>query len=114
MNLMLWKLRFACFTNKIGTYISIFICDNFHTTLYSVHLISIQVNLHIIGTIPVACENFVLTNQIRCLAMLFDLNFGGPDERRKIASVVDMRIGEPTRPVRGRERRMAIYWKNSG
>jgi THO complex subunit 5 len=83
------------------------------TAVHNVHLISIQVNLHIIGIVPVACENFVLANQIRCLAMLFDLNFGGPDERRKIASVVDMRIGERTRSVRGRERRMAIYWKNS-
>lgn len=70
-------------------------------------------NLHVIEIIPVAYENFVLANQIKCLAMLFDLNFGGSDERRKIASVVEMRIGEPTRSVRGRDRRMAIYWKNS-
>ncbi|KAJ4817616.1 THO complex subunit 5 [Rhynchospora pubera] len=89
--------------------------EYFHGSKWQIELraMEAEINLHVLGVIPEDYENYVLANQIRCLAMLFDLNFGGSDERRKIASVVDMRIGEPSRSVRGRDRRMAIYWKSS-
>lgn len=106
---MLWKQRFAySFLQRTFPY-----RNNFTQHAIMSILIPIQVNLHILGIIPGSCENYVLANQIRCLAMLFDLNFGGSDERKKIASIVNMRIGEPTRSVRGRDRRMAIYWKST-
>ncbi|KAG2654287.1 hypothetical protein PVAP13_1NG475314 [Panicum virgatum] len=76
-----------------------------------------EVNLHILRSLPWSCEDYILTHQVMCLAMLFDMHFDEDYEKRKVTSVIDVGLCKPvsgtmlTRSVRGRDRRQTIYWR---
>ncbi|KAK3155378.1 hypothetical protein QOZ80_2BG0202480 [Eleusine coracana subsp. coracana] len=78
-----------------------------------------EVNLHILRNLPSSCEDYILTHQVMCLAMLFDMHFDEDYEKRKATSVIDVGLGKPisgtmlTRTVRGRDRRQTIYWRGA-
>uniref|UniRef100_A0A0A9HGP5 Uncharacterized protein n=1 Tax=Arundo donax TaxID=35708 RepID=A0A0A9HGP5_ARUDO len=78
-----------------------------------------EVNLHILRSLPSSCEDYVLTHQVMCLAMLFDMHFDEDYEKRKVTSVIDVDFCKPvsgtmlTRSVRGRDRRQTIYWRGA-
>ncbi|KAJ1281171.1 hypothetical protein BS78_04G287400 [Paspalum vaginatum] len=78
-----------------------------------------EVNLHILRSLPPSCEDYVLTHQVLCLAMLFDMHFDEDYEKRKVTSVIDVGLCKPvsgtmlTRSVRGRDRRQTIYWRGA-
>ncbi|KAJ3695901.1 hypothetical protein LUZ60_001278 [Juncus effusus] len=86
--------------------------SKYHNELRSMEA---EVNLHILKVIPLECANYTLAHQVKYLVMLFDLYFSEPDERKKIMALV----GEPVsgnlraRFVRGRDRRMSVYWENT-
>lgn len=79
----------------------------------------LQVNIHIMRTIPFDEENFVLGHQVLCLAMLFDFFFsdGNLSSERRHTSVIDVGLCKPvngelaSRSFRGRDRRKMISWK---
>ncbi|CAN6233308.1 unnamed protein product [Urochloa humidicola] len=78
-----------------------------------------EVNLHILRSLPSSCEDYILTHQVMCLAMLFDMHFDEDYEKRKVTSVIDVGLCKPvsgtmlTRSVRGRDRRQTIYWRGA-
>lgn len=78
-----------------------------------------EVNLHILRSIPLSYEDYILTHQVMCLAMLFDMHFDEENEKRKVTSVIDVGLCKPvsgtmlTRSVRGRDRRQTIYWRGA-
>jgi len=78
-----------------------------------------EVNLHILRSLPWSCEDYILTHQVMCLAMLFDMHFDEDYEKRKVTSVIDVGLCKPvsgtmlTRSVRGRDRRQTIYWRGA-
>ncbi|KAL6635190.1 hypothetical protein ACP70R_027861 [Stipagrostis hirtigluma subsp. patula] len=78
-----------------------------------------EVNLHILQNLPLSCEDYMLTHQVMCLAMLFDMHFDEDYEKRKVTSVIDVGLCKPvsgsmlTRSVRGRDRRQTIYWRGA-
>ncbi|PUZ77790.1 hypothetical protein GQ55_1G401800 [Panicum hallii var. hallii] len=78
-----------------------------------------EVNLHILRSLPSSCEEYILTHQVMCLAMLFDMHFDEDYEKRKVTSVIDVGLCKPvsgtmlTRSVRGRDRRQTIYWRGA-
>ncbi|KAG2661805.1 THO complex subunit 5A-like isoform X1 [Panicum virgatum] len=78
-----------------------------------------EVNLHILRSLPSSCEDYILTHQVMCLAMLFDMHFDEDYEKRKVTSVIDVGLSKPvsgtmlTRSVRGRDRRQTIYWRGA-
>ncbi|KAF0931304.1 hypothetical protein E2562_002643 [Oryza meyeriana var. granulata] len=78
-----------------------------------------EVNLHILQVIPLSFEDYILTHQILCLAMLFDMHFDEDHGKRKVTSVIDVGLCKPvsgtmlTRSVRGRDRRQTIYWRGA-
>ena len=78
-----------------------------------------QVNLHILRSLPPSYEDYILTHQVMCLAMLFDMHFDEEHEKRKVTSVIDVGLCKPvsgtmlTRSVRGRDRRQTIYWRGA-
>ncbi|XP_051192497.1 THO complex subunit 5A isoform X2 [Lolium perenne] len=78
-----------------------------------------EVNLHILRDLSVSCEDYILTHQVMCLAMLFDMHFDEGNEKRKVTSVIDVGLCKPvsgtmlTRSVRGRDRRHTIYWRGA-
>ncbi|KAL8141127.1 hypothetical protein V2J09_007148 [Rumex salicifolius] len=83
-----------------------------------------EVNLHILKMLPFEQQNYILSHQVRCLAMLFDFYMNEasqPSEKRKHTSVVDVGyvgLAQPvtgtllTRSFRGRDRRRMISWKD--
>ncbi|KAL5844856.1 hypothetical protein ACOSQ3_010920 [Xanthoceras sorbifolium] len=80
-----------------------------------------EVNLHILKTVPLDQENYILAHQVRCLAMLFDYcmaEASPSSEKRKSTSVVDVGLCKPVsgrliaRSLRGRDRRKMISWKD--
>ncbi|KAM3244147.1 hypothetical protein ACQJBY_055831 [Aegilops geniculata] len=77
----------------------------------------LQVNLHILRILPRSYEDYILTHQVLCLAMLFDMHLDEDHEKRKVTSVIDVGLCKPvsgtmlTRSVRGRDRRQTIYWR---
>ncbi|KAM7521007.1 hypothetical protein LguiB_019969 [Lonicera macranthoides] len=82
-----------------------------------------EVNVYIVKMIPSDEENFILSHQICCLAMLFDLYMDeGAEclEKRKSTCVVDVGLCKPVngsliaRSFRGRDRRKMISWKDNG
>jgi len=79
----------------------------------------VQVNLHILRSLPPSYEDYILTHQVMCLAMLFDMHFDEESEKRKVTSVIDVGLCKPvsgtmiTRSVRGRDRRQTIYWRGA-
>lgn len=82
-----------------------------------------QVNLHMLKIIPSDQENYLLSHQIRCLAMLFDyyVDDPSPDFKRGTATtVVDVGLCKPVdgkllvRSFRGRDHRKMISWKGRG
>jgi THO complex subunit 5 len=93
--------------------------------LFGAHLLwvhcsyDLQVNLHILRDLSVAYEDYILTHQVMCLAMLFDMHFDEGHEKRKVTSVIDVGLCKPvsgtmlTRSVRGRDRRHTIYWRGA-
>ncbi|KAF6143996.1 hypothetical protein GIB67_017604 [Kingdonia uniflora] len=84
--------------------------------------IEAEVNLHILKMLPCDYENYILSHQVRCLAMLFDLYIHEEapmfSKTRKSTSVVDIGLCKPvsgkilTRSFRGRDRRKMISWKD--
>ncbi|KAL6911549.1 hypothetical protein ACP4OV_000354 [Aristida adscensionis] len=78
-----------------------------------------EVNLHILRCLASSCEDYILTHQVMCLAMLFDMHFDEDYEKRKVTSVIDVGLCKPvsgtmlTRSVRGRDRRQTIYWRGA-
>uniref|UniRef100_J3LHF5 THO complex subunit 5B n=1 Tax=Oryza brachyantha TaxID=4533 RepID=J3LHF5_ORYBR len=78
-----------------------------------------EVNLHILQVVPLSYEDYILTHQILCLAMLFDMHFDEDHGKRKVTSVIDVGLCKPvsgtmlTRSVRGRDRRQTIYWRGT-
>ncbi|EFH39976.1 hypothetical protein ARALYDRAFT_494728 [Arabidopsis lyrata subsp. lyrata] len=82
-----------------------------------------EVNLHMLKIIPSDQENYLLSHQIRCLAMLFDYyaDDPSPDSKRGTATtVVDVGLCKPVdgkllvRSFRGRDHRKMISWKGKG
>ncbi|CAA7041652.1 unnamed protein product [Microthlaspi erraticum] len=82
-----------------------------------------EVNLHMLKIVPPDQENYLLSHQIRCLAMLFDyyVDDPSPDSKRGTAtSVVDVGLCKPVdgkllvRSFRGRDHRKMISWKDRG
>lgn len=82
----------------------------------------LQVNVHIIKSIPSDQENLVLAHQVRCLAMLFDFYMEDGDssaKKRENTSVIDVGLCKPVsgelvaRSFRGRDRRKMISWKDN-
>ncbi|KAL9235875.1 hypothetical protein vseg_010607 [Gypsophila vaccaria] len=80
-----------------------------------------EVNLHILKMVPSDQQNYILSHQVHCLAMLFDfyLNEASqPSERGRCNSVIDVGLCNPvsgeitTRTFRGRDRRKMISWKD--
>lgn len=68
-------------------------------------------------------ENYILSHQVRCLAMLFDLYLNEnqasrSSEGKKCNSVIDIGLCKPVSGVlngrffRGRDRRKMISWKD--
>ncbi|KAE8100163.1 hypothetical protein FH972_018088 [Carpinus fangiana] len=83
--------------------------------------IEAEVNLHILKMLPVDQENYTLSHQVRCLAMLLDYYMDDKipsSEKRNSTSVVDVGLSKPvsgrllTRSFRGRDRRKMISWKD--
>ena len=71
--------------------------------------------------LPVDQENYTLSHQVRCLAMLLDYYMDDKipsPEKRNSTSVVDVGLSKPvsgrllTRSFRGRDRRKMISWKD--
>ncbi|KAL1198679.1 THO complex subunit 5B [Cardamine amara subsp. amara] len=82
-----------------------------------------EVNLHMLKIVPSDQENYLLSHQIRCLAMLFDyyVDDPSPDSKRGTATtVVDVGLCKPVdgkllvRSFRGRDHRKMISWKDRG
>lgn len=80
-----------------------------------------EVNLHILKILPLDQESNILSHQVHCLAMLFDLYLNEasqPSEGRKCNSVIDIGLCKPVsgglkaRSFRGRDRRKMISWKD--
>jgi len=78
-----------------------------------------EVNLHILRVLPSSYEDYILTHQVMCLAMLFDMHFDEDHDKRKVTSVIDVGLCKPvsgtmlSRSVRGRDRRHTIYWRGA-
>lgn len=72
--------------------------------------------------LPVDQENYILSHQVRCLAMLLDYYMDetspSSDSKRNSMSVVDVGLSKPisgrllARSFRGRDRRKMISWKD--
>ncbi|CAH8346905.1 unnamed protein product [Eruca vesicaria subsp. sativa] len=82
-----------------------------------------EVNLHMLKIVPSDQENYLLSHQIRCLAMLFDYYMDDPSlgsKRGTATSVVDVGLCKPVdgkllvRSFRGRDHRKMISWKDRG
>ncbi|KAH1065603.1 hypothetical protein J1N35_030590 [Gossypium stocksii] len=80
-----------------------------------------EVNLHMLKMVPPDDENYTLSHQVYCLAMLFDyyMDEATPSsEKRKSSSVIDVGLCKPVsgrllaRSFRGRDRRKMISWKD--
>ncbi|KAK9271227.1 hypothetical protein L1049_026817 [Liquidambar formosana] len=80
-----------------------------------------EVNLHILKMLPSDQDKYILSHQVCCLAMLFDLYMDEAfpsSEKRKSTSVVDVGLCKPVngrllaRSFRGRDRRKMISWKD--
>ncbi|KAE8715489.1 THO complex subunit 5B [Hibiscus syriacus] len=80
-----------------------------------------EVNLHMLKMVPPDDENYTLSHQIYCLAMLFDyyMDEATPSsDKRKTSSVIDVGLCKPVsgrllaRSYRGRDRRKLISWKD--
>ncbi|KAL4334587.1 hypothetical protein GQ457_07G025480 [Hibiscus cannabinus] len=79
-----------------------------------------EVNLHMLKMVPPDDENYTLSHQVYCLAMLFDyyMDEETPSEKRKTSSVIDVGLCKPVsgrllaRAFRGRYRRKMISWKD--
>ncbi|WVZ73500.1 hypothetical protein U9M48_021799 [Paspalum notatum var. saurae] len=54
-----------------------------------------EVNLHILRSLPPSCEDYILSHQVLCLAMLFDMHFDEDLEKRKVTSVIDVGLCKP-------------------
>jgi len=73
--------------------------------------------------LPADQENYILSHQVRCLAMLLDYYMDETfpsSEKRNSTSVVDVGLSKPVsgrllaRSFRGRDRRKTISWKDIG
>ncbi|KAK9733328.1 hypothetical protein RND81_04G060300 [Saponaria officinalis] len=93
-------------------------CSEWHNELRAMEA---EVNLHILKMVPPDEQNYILSHQVHCLAMLFDLYLNEasqPSERGKCNSVIDVGLCNPisgeitTRSFRGRDRRKMISWKD--
>ncbi|CAN7027420.1 unnamed protein product [Brassica rapa subsp. trilocularis] len=79
-----------------------------------------EVNLHMLKIVPSDQENYLISHQIRCLAMLFDYYMDDPSKRGTATSVVDVGLCKPVdgkllvRSFRGRDHRKMISWKDRG
>ncbi|KAK8580990.1 hypothetical protein V6N13_144044 [Hibiscus sabdariffa] len=80
-----------------------------------------EVNLHMLKMLPPDDENYTLSHQVYCLAMLFDyyMDEATPSsDKRKTSSVMDVGLCKPVsgrllaRSFRGRDRRKMISWKD--
>lgn len=81
-----------------------------------------EVNLHLLKMLPLDQENYILSHQVHCLAMFFDLYLDDtssqPSESRKCTSVIDVGLCKPVsgglvaRSYRGRDRRKMVSWKD--
>lgn len=78
-----------------------------------------EVNLHILKMLPSDQGNWILSHQVHCLAMLFDVYLNEasqPLEGRKVSNAIDS-LCKPVsalkaRSFRGRDRRKMIPWKD--
>ncbi|XP_021759542.1 THO complex subunit 5A-like [Chenopodium quinoa] len=72
-----------------------------------------EVNLHILKMLPPDQEEYILSHQVHCLAMLFDLYLNEASQPLEI----DIGLCKPVsgdlkaRSIRGRDRRKMISWK---
>ncbi|KAJ0262558.1 THO complex subunit 5B [Hirschfeldia incana] len=82
-----------------------------------------EVNLHMLKIVPSDQEDYLLSHQIRCLAMLFDYYMDDPSlgsKRGTSTNVVDVGLCKPVdgkllvRSFRGRDHRKMISWKDRG
>ncbi|KAF8107749.1 hypothetical protein N665_0117s0021 [Sinapis alba] len=82
-----------------------------------------EVNLHMLKIVPSDQEAYLLSHQIRCLAMLFDYYMDDPSLGSKggtSTNVVDVGLCKPVdgkllvRSFRGRDHRKMISWKKRG
>jgi THO complex subunit 5 len=81
-----------------------------------------EVNVHIVKKIPLDEEEYILSHQIACLAMLFDLytDEEGLEKKNNSNWVVDVGLCKPVngslvaRSFRGRDRRKMISSKHNG
>lgn len=80
-----------------------------------------EVNLHLLKMLPLDQENYILSHQVHCLAMLFDLYLNEasrPSEGKNCNSVIDIGLCTPVscglkaRSFRGRDRRKMMSWKD--
>ncbi|XWS25605.1 hypothetical protein CRYUN_Cryun27aG0082200 [Craigia yunnanensis] len=80
-----------------------------------------EVNLHMLKMVPPDEENYTLSHQVYCLAMLFDYYTGEAipsSEKRKSSSVIDVGLCKPVsvrllaRSLRGRDPRKMVSWKD--
>ncbi|XP_040995614.1 THO complex subunit 5B [Juglans microcarpa x Juglans regia] len=93
-------------------------CSEWYNELCAIEA---EVNLHILKMLPVDQENYILSHQVCCLAMLFDylMDEASPSSgKRRGISVVDVGLSKPVsgrllaRSFRGRDRRKMISWKD--
>ncbi|CAO2817804.1 unnamed protein product [Amaranthus hypochondriacus] len=95
-----------------------------HSVWYNeLRAIEAEVNLHVVKMLTMDQENYILSHQVRCLAMLFDLYLNEnqasrSSEGKKCNSVIDIGLCKPVSGVlngrffRGRDRRKMISWKD--
>lgn len=85
------------------------------------HAMENEVNSHLLKMLPLDQENYFLSHQVHCLAMLFDLYLNDasqPSDSSKCTSVIDVGLCKPVsggllaRSYRGRDRRKILSWKD--
>lgn len=85
------------------------------------HAMENEVNSHLLKMLPLDQENYALSHQVHCLAMLFDLYLNDasqPSDSSKCTSVIDVGLCKPVsggllaRSYRGRDRRKILSWKD--
>ncbi|KAJ8427449.1 hypothetical protein Cgig2_023807 [Carnegiea gigantea] len=85
------------------------------------HAMENEVNSHLLKMLPLDQENYTLSHQVHCLAMLFDLYLNDasqPSDSSKCTSVIDVGLCKPissgllARSYRGRDRRKILSWKD--
>ncbi|XVE55890.1 hypothetical protein DITRI_Ditri03aG0193500 [Diplodiscus trichospermus] len=95
--------------------------DDYYEWHNEVRAMEAEVNLHMLKMIAPDEENYTLSHQVYCLAMLFDYYMdeaASSSEKKNSSSVIDVGLCKPVtgrllaRSFRGRDRRKMISWKD--